>query len=49
MPIDGEKYKVSIPGYFHWSPDKTDFTNHNIKFLCLMMIGLDEHRWWKSS
>jgi hypothetical protein len=27
MPIDGEKYKVCIPGYFNWSPDKTDFTN----------------------
>jgi hypothetical protein len=40
MPIDGEKYKFCIPAYFQWSPDKTDFTNQNIKFLWLMMIGL---------
>jgi hypothetical protein len=38
-----------IPAYLQWLLDETDFTNKNIKFLCPMMIGLDEHRWWKTS
>jgi hypothetical protein len=51
MPIDGEKYMIEgcIPTYNHLCPDKTDFTNKNIMFLCPMMIGPDGHRWWKSS
>jgi hypothetical protein len=51
VPIDGQKYTIEgcIPTYFHWRPDKTDFTNQNIKFLCPVMIGFDGHRWWKSS
>jgi hypothetical protein len=51
MPIDGEKYTIEgcIPAYLHLWPDKIDFTNQNIKCLCPMMIGLEGHRWWKSS
>jgi hypothetical protein len=27
MLIDGEKYMIEGCAYFHWWPDKTDFTN----------------------
>jgi hypothetical protein len=34
MLIDGEKYTIegSIPAYFQWWSDKTDFTNCHTRF-----------------
>jgi hypothetical protein len=50
MLIDGEKYTIEGVFLYIFTGDQIKLILlTNIKFLCPKMIGLDRHRWWKSS